>query len=169
MQDRAGILLYQLNEQDIFVLIGHKGEPYLAGKDIGAWSIPKGVIEPGEEPFLAALREFEEEIGKRPGATFSPLEPVVTKNGRRLLVWAGEGWCDVSSISSNPFSMEWPEGSGSFRSFPEFDRAAWVPIATAATWVKGSQKRVFGHLVDKLDAAGRVDRTAFHGTDLTTE
>jgi predicted NUDIX family NTP pyrophosphohydrolase len=128
----AGLLLYRRTSAGPEVLIAHMGGPFWARKDEGAWSIPKGEFEDGEEPLAVALREFEEEIGTPP-----PAGPVVElgefrqRGGKRVTVFAREGDLDVSQVRSNEFAMEWPRGSGRMRRFPEIDRAEWMPLDTA--------------------------------------
>jgi predicted NUDIX family NTP pyrophosphohydrolase len=121
------------------VLIGHMGGPFWAKKDAGAWSIPKGEYEPGEDAFAVALREFEEEVGTPvPAADFVPLGELRTTSSKVLTVWAAEGDLDASAAVSNTFELEWPPRSGRLQQFPEIDRAAWFPVEEARTkLVKG--------------------------------
>jgi predicted NUDIX family NTP pyrophosphohydrolase len=115
------------------VLLVHPGGPFWAKKDLGAWSIPKGEIDAGEEsePLLVARREFAEETGQVIAGDFVSLEPVRQRGGKLVQAWAVEGELDVTQLRSNSFTMEWPPRSGRFRSFPEVDRAEWFPIAEA--------------------------------------
>jgi predicted NUDIX family NTP pyrophosphohydrolase len=135
----AGILLWRRADGGREVLIGHMGGPFWAKKDAGAWSIPKGEYEPGEEPFAVALREFEEELGTPvPAADFVPLGELRTTSSKVLTVWAAEGDLDAGTCVSNTFELEWPPRSGRFQQFPEIDRAAWFPVEEArAKLVKG--------------------------------
>jgi predicted NUDIX family NTP pyrophosphohydrolase len=135
----AGILLWRRTDGGPEVLIGHMGGPFWAKKDDGAWSIPKGEYEAGEEPFAVALREFEEELGTAvPASDFVPLGELRTTSSKVLTVWAAEGDLDASATVSNTFEIEWPPRSGRFQEFPEIDRAAWFPIEVARTkLVKG--------------------------------
>ena len=98
------------------------GGPFWEARDRGAWSIPKGEYEPGEEALAAARREFVEEL---------ELGEVTQAGGKRIRAWALEGDIDVSRISSNTFEMEWPPRSGRRRRFPEIDRAGWFDLDTA--------------------------------------
>ena len=137
----AGLLLYREREGMLEVLLVHPGGPFWAKKDEHGWSIPKGEIGEGEEPFRAALREFEEETGS-PAPSGEPiaLEPVTQSGGKRVLAWALHADFDPSGLRSNTFSMEWPPRSGRIASFPEVDRAAWFPLDVAATKIhKGQQ------------------------------
>jgi len=145
----AGLLLYRRSRDGVEVLIGHMGGPFWAKKDAGGWSVPKGELEPGEEPFAVALREFEEELGSPcPASDFTPLGEVRT-SGKVLTVWAAEGDLDAAACVSNTFDLEWPPRSGRIQQFPEIDRAAWVPVEVAR------EKLVKGQLpfLDRLLAA----------------
>lgn len=128
----AGILLYRVRSGEIEVFLVHPGGPLWAKKDLGAWSIPKGLVDSGEDPLQAARREFEEETGMNlPAGPATALQPVCQKTGKVILAWALEGDCDPSSLRSNTFSMEWPPRSGRTQEFPEIDRAAWFGIDEA--------------------------------------
>jgi predicted NUDIX family NTP pyrophosphohydrolase len=125
----AGILLYRGGE----VLLVHPGGPFWAKKDAGAWSIPKGEYEEGDDPRVAALREFEEELGSAlpAGTELVELGTVKQKSGKRITAFAAEGDLDADTISSNTFEMEWPPRSGRMQAFPEVDRAGWFSIEEA--------------------------------------
>ncbi len=128
----AGLLMFRKRDEIEFFLV-HPGGPFWARKDLGAWSIPKGEYDEGDDPLATAFREFEEEIGvpPRPESELLPLGEVRQAGGKVVTAWAFAGDCDESSIRSNTFSMEWPKGSGRMREFPEVDRAAWFGIAEA--------------------------------------
>ena len=127
----AGILLYRRNRGELQVFLAHPGGPYWARKDLGAWTIPKGEIDEGEDPLAAAKREFAEEIGVAPRGEFRALKPIRQKSGKTVLAWAVEGDCDPAAVRSNVFSMEWPPKSGKQEEFPEVDRAEWFGIEEA--------------------------------------
>ena len=132
----AGILLHRRGE----VLLVHPGGPFFARKDLGAWSIPKGELEPGEEPRTRALIEFAEETGTDlgdPDAT--ELGEVKQKGGKTVLAYAVEGDLDADAITSNTFEMEWPPRSGRRQSFPEVDRAAWFDLEEAGRRINPAQ------------------------------
>jgi len=97
----------------------------LATKDAGAWSIPKGEFEAGEDPLEAAKREFKEETGFAVAGNFIELTPVKQPGGKVVYAWAVMGDCEAESIKSNTFSLEWPPRSGKRKEFPEVDRAGW--------------------------------------------
>jgi predicted NUDIX family NTP pyrophosphohydrolase len=130
-------------------MLAHMGGPFWAGKDRGAWSIPKGEYEPGEDALAAARREFVEELGHEvPVGETLELGEVTQAGGKRIHAWALEGDIDASQITSNTFEMEWPPRSGRRRRFPEIDRAGWFDLDTArGKLVKGQV-----HLLDMLAA-----------------
>jgi predicted NUDIX family NTP pyrophosphohydrolase len=129
----AGLALHRRVDGEVQVLLVHPGGPYWAARDEGAWSLPKGEIEPGEDPLEVAVREFREEIGAEPpptaGAVF--LGELRQPSGKRVSAWAVQGDVDVSRVRSNTFTIEWPRGSGRMREFPEVDRAAWFGLDEA--------------------------------------
>jgi len=129
VKQSAGILLHRGGE----VLLVHPGGPFWAKKDAGAWSIPKGEYEEGDDPRAAALREFEEELGSAlpAGTELVELGTVKLKSGKRITAFAAEGDLDAETISSNTFEMEWPPRSGRMQAFPEVDRAGWFSIEEA--------------------------------------
>jgi predicted NUDIX family NTP pyrophosphohydrolase len=130
------------------VLLVHPGGPFWAKKDSGAWSIPKGEFDPGEESdaLEVARREFEEETGQPIAGVFIPLEAIRQAGGKILQAWAVEGDLDVSQLRSNFFSMEWPPRSGKFRSFPEVDRAEWFSLPEARERILQSQRGLLEQL-----------------------
>jgi predicted NUDIX family NTP pyrophosphohydrolase len=121
----AGLLMYRGRAGELEFLLAHPGGPFWKDRDAGAWTIPKGEIQPGEEPLLAAKREFEEEIGLKPEGNFVELKPITQKGGKIVHAWAFEGDCDTAHIHSNSFQMEWPPHSGRFQTCPEVDRACF--------------------------------------------
>jgi predicted NUDIX family NTP pyrophosphohydrolase len=151
----AGILLYRLGDGEPAhpeVLLVHPGGPFWAKRDDGAWSIPKGEYEDGEEPLAAALREFEEEIGSALDATGELIElgEVRQKNRKVVTAWAAEGDVDASAVRSNTFEMEWPPRSGRRQSFPEIDRAEWFPLARAREKLIEAQAAFVDRLEERL-------------------
>ena len=130
----AGILLFRQTGEALEVLLVHPGGPYWAKKDLGAWSIPKGLAEGDEEPLECALRELEEELGSPfafAAEELVELGSVRQKAGKLVHCWAAEGDFDPATLRSNTFSMEWPPRSGSEREFPEVDRAEWFGLEEA--------------------------------------
>lgn len=135
------------------VLLVHPGGPFWANKDEGAWSIPKGELEPGEEPLAAAVRETGEELGVTPPpGPFMPLGEVKMKSGKRVVAWAVRGDVDVTKVRSNEIEVEWPPRSGKTVRIPEIDRAAWVDLATARRLVNPA----LVPLVERALAVGTV-------------
>ncbi|HKQ46549.1 MAG TPA: NUDIX domain-containing protein [Phycisphaerae bacterium] len=127
----AGILLYRRGPAGLEVFLAHLGGPYFARKDEHAWSIPKGVINPGEPALAAAQREFREETGLMPTGRFHELKPVRQAGGKVIHAWAVEGDCEPAALRSNTFEIEWPPRSGLKQSFPEVDRAGWFTVEEA--------------------------------------
>lgn len=135
----AGILLYKRKDGVLHVFLVHPGGPFFAKKDAGAWSVPKGEIDEGEDALAAAKREFEEETGCRPEGEFIPLSEVTQKSGKIVRAWAVEGDCDAQTIRSNTFTLEWPPRSGRMREFPEVDRAGWFTVGAAKEKINPAQ------------------------------
>ena len=131
MKVSAGILLYRRRDGRLEVLLAHPGGPFWKRKDLGAWSIPKGECQAGEDPMVAARREFEEETGLRLQGEMTPLGEVKQAGGKVVRAWAIEGDCDASAIHSNTFELEWPPKSGKLEQFPEIDRFEWFSLDAA--------------------------------------
>jgi predicted NUDIX family NTP pyrophosphohydrolase len=128
----AGILLHRHRDGAHEVLLVHPGGPFWAKKDAGAWSIPKGEYEDGEDARACALREFAEELGSAPpDGELVDLGEIRQRGGKVVTAWALAGDADADAIHSNTFSMEWPPRSGTMREFPEVDRAAWFSLDEA--------------------------------------
>jgi len=134
----AGILLYR-RQPELEVFLVHPGGPFWAKKDLGAWSIPKGELDAGEDPLTAAIREFTEETGFTIDGDCRPLTPLRQKSGKIIHAWAVEGDCDPAELRSSPFSMEWPPKSGRQQEFPEVDRGAWFGTEDARSRIVGGQ------------------------------
>jgi len=113
------------------VLLVHLGGPFWKKKDAGAWVIPRGEIEEGEEPLAAAKREFAEETGFESREPYLPLGEVRQKSGKRIYVWTFRGDCDPARLRSNTFEIEWPPKSGKREAFHEVDKAAFFSLGEA--------------------------------------
>jgi predicted NUDIX family NTP pyrophosphohydrolase len=147
--ESAGLLLFRQMENDVQILLGHPGGPFWHRKDQGAWTIPKGLIAPGEFPRSTAKREFAEETGHRPAGDSIALGSAKQPGGKVVHVWAIQGDWDPADLQSNTFEMEWPPRSGRRQSFPEIDRAAWFSVTEARVKILKGQA-VF---IDRLLAA----------------
>jgi len=147
----AGLLIFRRGSGGVEVFLVHPGGPFWARKDEGAWSIPKGEYNPGEDPFETARREFQEETGFQAGGDFISLSPRKQPSGKVVSAWAVEGDCDASAIKSNTFSMEWPPRSGKQQEFPEVDRAGWFTIPAAKEKILKGQVSFLDELMEILE------------------
>ena len=146
----AGILLYKFAEGQLLVLLVHPGGPFWTKKDLGAWSIPKGEYEEGDDAMAAALRELGEETGLAlDGVELVPLDTVKQKNGKVVAAWAVQHDFDVATLVSNTFEMEWPKGTG-MREFPEVDRAQWFAPEEARQKLVAAQAEFIDRLIAKV-------------------
>ena len=153
-KNSAGLLMYRFREGALEVFLVHPGGPFWVKKDLGAWSIPKGEFDPGEDPLEAARREFQEETGFVANGPFRPLAPVKQGSGKIVTAWACEGDCDEARIKSNTFSLEWPPNSGRQQDFPEVDRAAWLGIEAARERILKGQAPLIDQLWKLLGQPG---------------
>jgi len=151
----AGILMYRRSGGTVEVLLVHPGGPFWSGKDDGAWSLPKGLVGPGEDELLAAIREFQEETGFPAEGEFVTLPELRQRSGKVIVAWALEGDCDPAEMKSNLFSMEWPPHSGKMAEFPEADRAAWFDLPSAKTKIIKGQRGFIEELEHILEINGR--------------
>lgn len=135
----AGLLLHRVADGRREVLLGHLGGPFWARRHERAWSIPKGVLEPGEEPADAARREFVEELGVPvPEGPWTDLGEV-RQSKKDVRVWAVEADLDPTTVAPGTFDLEWPPGSGTLQAFPELDRVQWFGLADAAEAIVAAQ------------------------------
>ena len=146
----AGILLYRQHRDGIEVLLIKPGGPFWRNKDIGAWMIPKGAVEPGELPAEAALREFEEETGTRLTSVPFPLKKIRQAGGKIVEAFALEGDLDPAAVTSNEFELEWPPRSGRLERFPEVVEARWMSLEKARSMMLPSQLPLLDALEEKL-------------------
>ena len=152
----AGLLVYRTTDRGVVeVLIAHPGGPFWAGKDEGAWTVPKGEYDPGDDPLAAAYREFREETGfDAPTGDAISLGELRQPGGKRVTVWALEGDLDVAHASSNTFELEWPPRSGKVREFPEVDRVEWASVRRARSKLLKGQVPFLDRLMDALVTKG---------------
>jgi predicted NUDIX family NTP pyrophosphohydrolase len=152
-KESAGVLLFRDRAAPELLLI-HPGGPFWIKKDLGAWSIPKGEIDPGEEPQSCALRELGEELG--PAApSLAPdelieLGSIRQKAGKVVHAWAAEAEFDPAALQSNGFELEWPPRSGTHREFPEVDRAEWFEPVEARRKILAAQAELIDRLLESL-------------------
>lgn len=140
----AGLVLVNARHE---VLLVHPGGPFWAAKDEGAWSIPKGEIETGEDALAAAIRETSEELGIAAlEGPFVPLGEVRMKSGKRVIAWASRAAIDVTQVKSNEIAIEWPPRSGNTIQIPEIDRAEWMTL-------DGARLRANASLVPLIERA----------------
>jgi predicted NUDIX family NTP pyrophosphohydrolase len=143
----SGLLLFRRVARGIEVFLAHPGGPFWTKRDAGAWSIPKGLVEEGEDLLDAAIREFGEETGIVPAGPFIPLGSVTQKAGKTVHAWAWQGDANPLAITSNTVRTEWPRGSGKWLTFPEVDRCAWFDPQTARVKLNSAQ----AELIDRLE------------------
>ena len=147
----AGILLYRRGADGPEVLLVHPGGPLWARRDLGAWSIPKGVLEDGEDARACALREFEEELGSPPPAgPLLELGAIRQKGGKLVEAWGVEGDLDPDTVRSSTFVLVWPPRSGTLREFPEVDRAGWFGPDEARAKLIPAQAELLDRLLQRL-------------------
>jgi predicted NUDIX family NTP pyrophosphohydrolase len=151
----AGLLVYRVCDAVVEVLIAHPGGPFWARKDDGAWSIPKGEYDDGEDPWTVAQREFCEEIGlSAPDGARIDFGSLKQPSGKVVTAFAVHGDLDITGAQSNTFEMEWPKGSGTMREFPEVDRVGWFSVAHARVKLLKGQRAFLDRLMTHPELAG---------------
>jgi predicted NUDIX family NTP pyrophosphohydrolase len=149
----AGLLLFHRRGSQLEVFLAHPGGPFWRQRDEGSWTIPKGMVGPGEDLLAAACREFEEETGIVPHGPYLELGSIRQKAGKVIHGWAWEGEADASHTRSNTTTTEWPRGSGRWITYPEVDRCEWFDAATAKRKMNPAQaefiERLEGHITDE--------------------
>jgi predicted NUDIX family NTP pyrophosphohydrolase len=145
----AGLLLFRRPRGELEVFLAHPGGPFWEDRDLGTWTVPKGLVERGEDPLATAVREFEEETGICPEGPFVPLGSVRQKAGKLVHAWAWEGEADARRVRSNTMRVEVPRGSGRWLTFPEVDRCEWFDAERAREKINPAQ----AELIDRLQAA----------------
>jgi len=145
----AGLLAFRRGDR-LEVLLAHPGGPFWAKRNDGAWTIPKGQVEPGDDLLATARREFTEETNLVAAGEFVPLTPVKQKSGKVVHAFAVEADFDLSAFASNSFDIEWPPKSGRRRSFPEIDRIAYFVLPAAMVKILGYQQPLLRELERRL-------------------
>jgi len=148
----AGLLLYRRSGDALALLLAHPGGPFWKNKDAGAWTIPKGLINPGEQPLEAAQREFTEETGLQPRGPFLPLGSVRQKAGKLIHAWAVEGNADPNQLKSNLVPLT---DRGSRQSFAEIDRYGWFSVEEAKHKLNPAQAELVDRLLATLIHSGQ--------------
>ncbi|WP_455219560.1 NUDIX domain-containing protein [Kaarinaea lacus] len=143
----AGILLYRFRNKKLEVMLVHPGGPFWVNKDLGAWSIPKGLIEENEPPLEAAKREFKEETGFDVAGDFIELGALKQPSRKIVHAWALEQDLDTKKIVSNTFELEWPRNSGQIKEYPEIDRGAWFGLEEAKRKISKGQVKFIETLI----------------------
>jgi predicted NUDIX family NTP pyrophosphohydrolase len=151
----AGLLMFRIKGGQIEVLLAHPGGPFFRNKDDGAWSIPKGEPDAGEDLLVTAQREFEEETGFRPDGIFRELAPVRQRSGKIVHAWAVQGDCDPAAIQSNTFTLEWPPRSGRQQEIPEVDRGGWFAVDLAKEKILEGQRGLLAQVELLLQEEGK--------------
>lgn len=151
----AGLLMYRKRDGRLEALLVHLGGPFWKKKDSGAWFVPKGEINLGEDELVAAQREFQEETGLVPTGEFLPLGSVKHKSGKTVTAWAFAGDCDPASLKSNTFEMEWPPKSGRRAKFPEIDRAEFFTVERATGKMHPAEFEFLTRLEKLLESSER--------------
>jgi predicted NUDIX family NTP pyrophosphohydrolase len=152
-QTSAGLLLFRHRPADVEVMLVHPGGPFWTKKDDGAWSVPKGLADEGEDLLAAAKREFFEETGANAEGEFLDLGPHKQPGGKTIVAWGCEGDFDPARLKSNMFTIEWPPRSGKTAEFPEVDKAGWFSIDEALKKATKGQRPIIAALAEKLGVA----------------
>jgi predicted NUDIX family NTP pyrophosphohydrolase len=148
----AGILLYRIKDGEPQVMLVHPGGPFWKNKDLGAWSIPKGEYQIGEDPLEHAKREFKEETGQSVKGKFTRLLPIKQAGGKIVTAFAVEGDLDITKIKSNTIPIEWPPKSGKTEQILEVDRGEWFDLATARKKINAAQAAFIDQLENLLNS-----------------
>jgi predicted NUDIX family NTP pyrophosphohydrolase len=151
-QKSAGLLIHRRIAGVFEFLLVHPGGPFWAGKDEGAWSIPKGLIADNEDELEAAKREAEEELGVAVDGDFRPLGSYKQPGGKIVIAWSVEADVDADAIRSNVFTMEWPPKSGRMKEFPEVDKAGWFPLPEAGLKILKGQRAMLDEFLERRGA-----------------
>ncbi|MBS0409581.1 MAG: NUDIX domain-containing protein [Proteobacteria bacterium] len=152
MELSAALLVWRRRDGRPEFLLAHPGGPIWRNRDAGAWSIPKGLVEPGEDMRAAALREFAEETGIAPPTGLTPLAPCLIRRGKTVAAWLGRADLDLSAARYGLFEMEWPPRSGQRARFPEVDRLAYFRLEEALAKLSPGQHPILREAAGRLGA-----------------
>jgi predicted NUDIX family NTP pyrophosphohydrolase len=155
-RESAGLLLFRRRSGQVEVLLAHPGGPYWSSRDQGAWTIPKGGIQAGEDLLDAAIREFVEETGFRPSGPYVPLGSITQRSGKIVHAWAFEGDCAPAELVSELTTTEWPPRSGRRIEIPEIDRAAFFPIDHARRAINTAHAELLERLLAAIERRDRA-------------
>ncbi|RUV99933.1 MULTISPECIES: NUDIX domain-containing protein [unclassified Mesorhizobium] len=151
-QRSAGLLIFKQTAGVFEFLLVHPGGPFWARKDERAWSIPKGLIDDGEDDLVAARREAEEELGVAIDGDFQPVGSYKQPGGKIVIAWSVEADIDVNAVRSNMFTMEWPPRSGAMKEFPEVDKAGWFSLPEASLKILEGQRPILDDFLERRRA-----------------
>jgi predicted NUDIX family NTP pyrophosphohydrolase len=154
MNESVGLLMFRRAGGRVEMLLGHPGGPFWAKRHDGAWTIPKGARERGEDPLAAAVREFREETGFEPRGPYIPLGDVTQRAGKIVHAWAFEGDCDPSNLVSTRVPVEWPPRSGRILQVPELDHVRFFAIEEALRLINPAQAAFLTRLLAIVDGQG---------------
>jgi len=144
--------MFRRQEGVLQVLLAHPGGPFWERKDEGAWTIPKGQCDEGEELLATAIREFTEETSLVPHGPFFPLGAVRQRAGKTVHAWSFEGDADVTRMRSNLMHVEWPPNSRKMIACPEIDRYGWFDLGEAKKKINAAQAEFLERLDNVLEA-----------------
>jgi predicted NUDIX family NTP pyrophosphohydrolase len=150
----AGLLVFRRRGDSVEFLLAHPGGPFWKNRDDGAWSVPKGLVDDGEESRAAAVREFEEEVGQPVAGDFVALSRCRQKSGKVIHCWMVEADLDLGAFRSNTFELEWPKGSGRTTTYPEIDRVAYLDPETAFRKILPGQAPLVAEALERLGGRG---------------
>jgi len=150
----AGLLLYRRTAEGPEFFLAHPGGPFWRNREEGAWTIPKGVVEPDEDPFAAAIREFHEETGLTARGPYVDLGMIRQRAGKVVQAWGFEGDADPLVVRSTFSRMEWPRGSDRWITYPEIDRCVWAGEEAARKLLNAAQVEFIDRLMKALEGDG---------------
>ncbi len=150
IKQSAGLLMFRESGDALEIFLVHPGGPYWSKKNEGAWTLPKGEYEDGEEALVAGQREFQEETGFTATGPFLELGSIRQKSGKVVVAWAFKGDCDPAQLVSNTCEVKWPPRSGKRIVIPEVDRGAWFKTAEAAVFIRKEQQALLLRLQELL-------------------